>query len=415
MKKLVKPSIVDGNIKAPASKSMMQRAIAAALLADGETLLKNPTFCNDSIAAMGVAIALGAKISHQKDYVAITGGSKINQKTLICGESGLCIRMFTPIAATWNESLTLDGEGSLTKRPVSMIEAPLKELGVEVKTNNGLPPITVTGPMRGGNASIDGSVSSQMLTGFLMALPKAETDSHLFVTNLKSTPYIDMTIRLLADFGIEVENQNYEVFNIKGNQTYKAREYTIEGDWSGAAFLLVAGAVSKRAEVSFIDKNSTQADKAILNALESAGAKIFYNDNTIIIERGNLCAFEIDATDCPDLFPPLAALAANCEGTSRIKGVSRLKHKESDREKAIISLCESLNISASVDGDFMLITGGKISGGVVDSFNDHRIAMAAAVMALNASDVVVINDSDCVAKSYPEFFDDMISLGAVIE
>lgn len=411
MQKLIKPSEINGSVKAPASKSMMQRAIAAGLLAERKTIISNPTFCNDSLAAMRVATALGAKIIRDDNKVTITGGSDIKENILNCGESGLGIRMFTPIASTWSSEITLKGEGSLVSRPVSMIEAPLRELGIMCESNNGFPPITVKGPIKGGIAHIDGSTSSQMLTGFLMALPKAQNDSQLIVKDLKSKPYIDMTIGLLKFFNIEIEHTNYEIFNIKGNQKYKARNYIVEGDWSGAAFLLVAGAVGGQVDINFIDNNSSQADRKIIEAIIKAGAQLHFEARMISTKKNELVAFNFDATDCPDLFPPLVALAANCKGTTKIKGVSRLKHKESDRATVLTNEFSKMGIHISIDNDLMLIEGGEINGCTIDSNNDHRIAMAAAVAAINATSPILIEGAECTAKSYPEFFDDFAQIG----
>lgn len=416
--KLIKPSSIKGTVTAPASKSMMQRAIAAALLVEGTTKILNPTYCNDSLAALRVIEALGAKVTRGKDEVIVRGG--MNQPgpgtILNCGESGLAIRMFSPIASLWHEELTLTGEGSLLSRPVSMIEEPLKRLGVRVITTDGCPPLRVKGPLVGGEAEVDGSVSSQFLTGLLMALPKAAKGSRLTVTNLKSTPYIDMTLALLGAFGVQVRHANYETFFINGNQTYACQkgEYWVEGDWSGAAFLLAAGAVAAVAggvTVTGVDTASPQADRKIIEALSSAGAWVEMTGNSVTVEKGKLKGFHFDATHCPDLFPPLAALACNCEGTTVISGVERLVHKESNRAIALEKEFSALGATIRIDGNRMEIEGARLKGGVVDSHNDHRIAMAAAVAALNAQGDITIRDAECVAKSYPDFFKDLKKIG----
>lgn len=413
--KWIKPSIISGSIKAPASKSMMQRAIAAALLAEGTTTILNPTYCNDSLAALRVIEALGAKVTRGKNEAIVRGGMNPPDRTvaLNCGESGLGIRMFSPIAALWPGELTLTGEGSLLLRPVSMIEEPLKKLGVRVTTTNGCPPLRVKGPLMGGEAEVDGSVSSQFLTGLLMALPKAAKDSRLTVKNLKSTPYIDMTLALLQAFDVQVRHANYETFFINGSQTYACQkgEYWVEGDWSGVSFLLVAGAVSGSVTVTGVDTASPQADRKIIDALAAAGALVEMTENTVSVRKGKLKGFAFDATHCPDLFPPLAVLACNCDGTTVITGVERLVHKESNRAMALEKELSALGAVIRIDGNRMEIKGATLKGGVMDSHNDHRIAMAAAVAAINAQGDVTIQGDECVAKSYPDFLEDFKKIG----
>lgn len=413
--KLVRPSKISGTVSAPASKSMMQRAIAAALLIDGTTKILNPTYCNDSLAALRMIEALGAKVTRGKNEVIVRGGMKpLGSGTVLnCGESGLAIRMFSPIAAIWDEELTLTGEGSLLSRPVSMIEEPLNQLGVRVTTTNGCPPLKVKGPLIGGDATVDGSVSSQFLTGLLMALPKAPQDSRLTVINLKSTPYIDMTLKLLDAFSVQVHHANYETFFINGSQNYVCQngEYWVEGDWSGVSFLLAAGAAAGCVTVTGLDTTSPQADRKILDTLAAAGALIETTKNTVTVKKGELKGFQFDATHCPDLFPPLVALACNCKGTTLISGVDRLVHKESNRAMALEKEFSSLGALIRIDSDRMEIKGVKLKGGIIDSHNDHRIAMAAAVAALNAQAAVTIQNAECVAKSYPDFFEDLKQIG----
>jgi 3-phosphoshikimate 1-carboxyvinyltransferase len=415
MEKSIKPSEVNGTVRAPASKSMLQRAIAAALLSKGRTKILDPTYSKDAKAALRVVETLGARVEADKDAIVINGGMKPKGTILNCGEAGLSIRMFAPIAALWHDELTLTGEGSLLSRPVSMIEGPLRTLGAAVSSTNGCPPLMVKGPLRGGEAEVDGSVSSQFLTGLLMALPKAAMDSRLTVLNLKSTPYIDMTLTLLEYFGIEVRHSNYEIFHIKGNQEYYCEEYRVEGDWSGAAFLLTAGATAGRVMVTGLDPESPQADREILTALRAAGASVQISGNAVEVEKRKLTAFEFDATHCPDLFPPLVALACNCEGTTIITGVERLVHKESNRAEALIKEFSTLGASIRVDGNRMEMDGGKLTGGMVDSHNDHRIAMALAVAALNAEGRVTIRGVECTAKSYPDFFADLAAIGGNVD
>ena len=415
MKITVRPSSISGEVTAPASKSLTQRAIAAGLLASGTTVVRNPSFCNDSLAAIKMAEALGAIVSTDEDMITVKAGLRpASPVTLHCGESGLAMRMFAPIATALGSQTIITGEGSLTRRPVGMIGEALSQFGVTVTTNNGFLPMTISGKINGGSATIDGSTGSQLLTGLLMALPLLKSDSELTVHHLKSKPYISLTQQLLSDFGIKVENHEFKRFNIPGNQLYRAHEYTVEGDWSSAAFLLVAGAVAGEVTVSNLKCDSAQADRMVLDALIKAGVKLTKQDNQVKTARSDLKAFTFDATDSPDLFPPLAALSSYCRGISRIKGVSRLAHKESDRSKAIIQVLNELHINAYVEGDSMFIEGGDVRGTGVSSHNDHRIVMMEAVMALGCRGDVGITGAEAVSKSYPEFFEALQGLGAVI-
>ncbi len=415
MKKYVYPSKISGTISAPASKSVMQRAIAASLLAEGESRISHPSFCDDSMAAMRVAGAMGASVEKKNDQVIIRGGIKPVSGILNCGESGLCIRMFTPIAALTGEKMILTGEGSLAGRPVSGIEEALGKLGVTITSQNGFLPVEVSSMLKGGVAEIDGSISSQFLTGLLMALPLAEKDSIIKVDNLKSREYIDITIDVLKKFGIKVENRGYSEFRIYGNQKFTPADIDIEGDWSGAAFLLCAGAIAGSVSVTGLNPESCQPDRAIITALRKSGAEVKVEKDIIEITSNNLHGFEFDATECPDLFPPIAALAFYCKGESVIWGAGRLKHKESDRGAAIISEFRKMGGSVRIDKDCMVIRGSALSGAEINPHGDHRMAMACAVAALGSSAVVEIDDAECINKSYNEFYDDMIRLGAEIK
>ena len=414
MERYFDPSEIKGTVKAPASKSMTQRAIAAALLANGESIIRHPSYCDDSLAAMSIATGLGARVEPHPEELRIVGSAILKEAKLNCGESGLAIRMFSPIAALYPSEITMVGAVSLKKRPMSMIEEALRQLGAECTTTNGFLPITIKGPVKGGTCEIDGSVSSQLLTGLLMALPLAKKDSVIKVNNLKSKPYIDMTIQILGSFGITIENSDYELFRIPGNQRYKPVDYRVEGDWSGGAFLLVAGAIQGELKVEGLRYDSLQSDKSIITALDSAGARISITDDHIGISAREMKAFNFDATHSPDLFPPLVALACYCKGTSNIKGVSRLVFKESNRAQALMDEFSKMNIRVGINDDMMSITGGRPSGARVESHEDHRIAMAVTVASLGAAGRIYLRDSQCVAKSYPDFYKDLRQLGAAI-
>ena len=411
MKTTIHKGRIAGSITAPASKSYAQRAVAAALLAGGETTLTHLDLCNDTRAALDVARRLGASVSHEGTTYTIRGGLNPVSTKLNIGESGLATRLFTPIASLCHMPITINGEGSILRRPIEMMEEPLQALGVEVISNGGYLPISVKGPMRGGEIHVDGSLSSQFITGLLMALPLSPNDTVLHVENLKSRPYVDMTIDLAARFGVAIEHNNYEQFYIAGGQHYTPCTYNIEGDWSGASCLLVAGATAGSITIRNLNHISLQADLAIIEALARAGAEIITTNSSVTVHGGPLHAFEFDATDCPDLFPALAALAASCEGTSVLTGTQRLTYKESNRAETIAEVFGRLGIGVDLsEENTMRTTGGPVSSAVVDSHNDHRIAMAAAVAALSSDDSVVIEGANAADKSYPNFWNDLDTL-----
>jgi 3-phosphoshikimate 1-carboxyvinyltransferase len=445
---IIKPSNISGTIQAPASKSSMQRACAAALLAKGKSIIHNPGHSNDDKAALDIIKKLGAEVIinpqdavHNEEPARPADGLIINSNGILpiadevnCGESGLSIRMFTPIIAMADKKITIDGEGSLLNRPMDFFDEILPQLGVEVHSNNGKLPIKIKGPLQPKNIEIDGSLSSQFLTGLLMAYsaappkssPKGRTSEEsddsqfsIMVRNLKSKPYIDLTLDVMRQFGLRIpENRNYEKF-IFHNDSSKippsggGGAYTVEGDWSGAAFLLVAGAIAGPITIRSLDMMSTQADKAIMQALGNANASFAIEAKGIKIRPAEMKAFEFDATDCPDLFPPLVVLAAYCNGQTKIKGVNRLTHKESNRAESLQQEFGRMGVKIEVNGDIMIIHGGKtVRGTKLHSHHDHRIAMACAVAALKAEGETVIEEADAVKKSYPDFYDDLKKLGA---
>ncbi len=408
------PSLIRGNIKAPASKSVAQRAIAIASLAKGKSLIRHTGHSDDVKAAVNVCGKLHCEVEFHLSETLIRGGIKPPLTPLDCGESGLGFRMFSGIAATLSKEVVITGKGSLTRRPMHMIEESLRAAGVNCETHNGFLPVKIKGPLPGGEIFIDGSVSSQVLTGLLIASPYAQTDTIFQVHDLKSKPYIDITVKMMQDFDVAVENNNYKVFKIPAGQKYLPRNYTVEGDWSGAAFLLVAGAIAGKVTVENLHDQSHQADRLVLEALRMAKADMQISPSRITINRSQLTAFDFDATHCPDLFPPLVALAAACTGITKIKGVSRLKVKESDRAHALQQEFGKMGIDIHIDDDVMFITGGTVKGATIHSHHDHRIAMAGAVAALIAEDKMIIEDAHAVNKSYPDFFQDLKELGASV-
>ncbi len=414
MDKSVSAGSVRGTITPPSSKSYAQRAIALALLANGRSVLRNLEFCKDTRSALKCIEALGAKVEFLDDStLAIEGGLKPTSDTLYVGESGLATRLFTPIASLNPTPLTIQGEGTLLYRPMTMMIEPLRQLGVQVRDGGGFLPIEVQGPIHGGKIKVDGSVSSQFITGLLLALPLAEEDTTLYVDSPVSTPYIEMTIDTARHFGVEIMHNegDYTEFFIEGGQQYSPTDLAIEGDWSGAASILVAGAIAGEVTVKNLSTLSKQADTAICHALERAGAGIVIEQDSITVSKRKLRAFEFDATNSPDLFPALAALAAAAEGVSVIKGTNRLRHKESDRAETICSEYEKLGIEVDISEDnIMRIRGGEIRPATTFSHDDHRIAMSLAISALRCKGEVVIENAECVEKSYPTFFEDLESI-----
>ena len=414
MEKSVSLGSVRGIITPPSSKSYAQRAIALSLLTEGRSVLRNIEFCKDTRSALACIEALGAKVTYiDESTIAIDGGFNPQDGTLYVGESGLATRLFTPIASLSQTPICIQGEGTLLHRPMHMMIEPLRELGVKVKDGGGYLPIEVEGPIHGGKIRVDGSVSSQFITGLLLALPMAEEDTTLYVDSAVSTPYIDMTISTAQSFGVEIMHNegDYSEFFIEGRQRYTPADLAIEGDWSGASTMLVAGAIAGEITIRNISTLSKQADTAICNALERAGAGIIIEQDSITVTKRPLKAFTFDATQCPDLFPALAALAAAAEGVSVITGTNRLMHKESDRAETIRQEYEKLGIEVDIsEENVMKIRGGKIEPATVFSHNDHRIARSLAVSALRCEGEVVIENAECVEKSYPAFFEDLESV-----
>jgi len=435
MRATVYPNTLRGEQVAPASKSSMQRACAAALLHPGTTSILNPGHSNDDLAAIDVIQKLGAIVKTEDglnekinatSILVHSDGVKPIGASMNCGESGLGIRMFTPIAALSEQSITIEGKGSLLKRPMHFFDTIFPKLGIDIQSQSGYLPIKIKGPLKPANIEVDGSLSSQFLTGLLMAYAATDnTNAVIEVQDLKSKPYIDLTLSVLNAFGWKVQHQDYKRFEFLAHPPLaKHIDYTVEGDWSGAAFLLVAGAIAGPISVKGLQLDSTQADKAVMQALKVAGASINIQDHTIQIGPakdstgviGPLKAFEFDATDCPDLFPPLVALAAVCNGVTILQGVSRLAHKESDRGITLQTEFAKLGIRIELNRDSMLIHGGTgIKGAEVFSQHDHRIAMACGVAALCADGPITITDAEAVNKSYTDFFKHLEHLGAKVD
>jgi len=408
----VLPKIVKGKIVVPASKSDAQRAIIAASLANGTSKISNCGTSDDVLHVIKAIELLGAKVeSIEANSYLISGGKIDISKEFNVGESGLAIRLLTPIVATQNQTISLSGKGSLLKRQLHFFDENLQKMNVEFRSTNGFLPIEVQGPLKGGTYTVDGSQSSQYVSGLLMALPLVEDASDLIVENLASKPYVQMTLNTLEKFGIQIENDKFEHFLIAGKQHYLPFDYHVEGDWSAASYWLVAAALGANITVSGLSMSSLQADKKMLDALIVAGCNMQFSSDGISVNGNEKKAFQFDATHCPDLFPALVSFAAFCPGISVISGVKRLKNKESDRGIALKTEFEKLGVLIELREDEMYIHGrNTIDGGDVFSHNDHRIAMCLAIVGLFSKNGVTIENAEAVAKSYPDFWNDLDQL-----
>ena len=452
-------------VSMPVSKSYAQRAIIAAALADGVSHLRGYSPCGDNEAAISVARNLGAEVEKNGNELTIRGISAslgcLHKDELFVGESGLLTRMMIPLLAQLSEGeILVSGEKTLLGRPltgareimetfgVSIANAsePLSQGSVENSEDQPLPlkvPLRLDGYLIPGKADVSGKHGSQLISGLLMALPLAQKNTNLTVHDPKSIPYMFITLEVLKKFGIKVQNEmigNRDflesdgdwslctelIFKIKGGQKFRPADIDLEGDWSAAANFLVAGSVFGKVEIEGLDTTSLQADLSIMDILMDAGASLSQTGGergTIIAQRAPLTAFEVDASNCPDLFPIVAVLAAFCQGTSRIAGTGRLSNKESDRAGAILQMLGQMGVNARVENDVLEVEGytlaqrllaakglsssnpGLLKGGKFTSHHDHRMAMALKVAELGADSPVEIDDCQCVGKSFPSFFE----------
>ncbi len=415
MMKCIHTSVINGEIYAPASKSYTIRALAGALLAEGYSQIVNPAICDDTKVAIGIIENLGAEVEHSLNSIKVKGGLRIKNNIINCGESALCVRLFSAMAPLFNDGIKLEGCGTLLKRDFSDVVQSLAGFGIECSSNQGRLPLTIRGSYHKNEIKIDCSVSSQFLSGLLFTLPKLNSDTNVIVTNLQSKPYIDLTLEILGYFGIKIYHDEFRIFKIQGNQKYLPTNIIVEGDWSNAAFILVSGAVAGSVKVHGLNIDSNQGDRKILEVLDKSGALITIDKDFIQVSKNKLDAFKYNATDTPDLFPPLVGLAVNCKGISEISGVNRLRNKESNRLDALISEFTKLGINIYFSNNTLFVEGGDIKGCEVNSHKDHRIAMALVIAGLNSEEQIKINDSEFVSKSYPEFFNDLKKIGGQID
>ena len=433
---------IDATLTIPSSKSFAQRAIIAAALASGVSRLSGYSACGDNESAISVARSLGAEVREDgscleiKGIAAEPGCLEIN--SLHTGESGLLTRLMIPLLPVLSTSpVRITGDRTLLGRPMKGAGEMMSCFGIslESESDDCRIPLTVSGPVRTGQTEISGKHGSQLISGLLMSLPLAGKYSKITVKDPKSIPYMFITLDVMKKFGVKAGSEmqggndfmesggdwslcDEIIFKIRPGQRYRAADFAIEGDWSSAANFLVAGAVFGKVTLEGLDTTSLQADLSVMDILMEAGASLSQtggNTGPVTVQRAPLTAFTVDASNCPDLFPIISVLAAFCQGTSRISGVGRLAHKESDRGKAILDMLHRMGVEARTDGDVLeieghsltsrLLEGRLLKGGRYTSCHDHRMVMALKVAELGADGPVVIDDTECVAKSFPTFFE----------
>lgn len=416
--KTIQPTRLSGRVKVPPSKSMAHRAIICAALAEGRSIVENVAFSDDILATMEGMRRLGARIEDLGGGTLAVDG--IGQGQAICGlpeidckESGSTLRFLIPVALGLARGARFTGQGNLGKRPLDVYTKIFDEQGIETQAQGPLLDLQVSGQLRAGTFSMRGDVSSQFITGLLFILPLMAEDSELVITtHMESKSYVDMTLSVLADFGIRVKNEAYRRFAIPGGQKYRAGRYRVEGDFSQAAFFLCAGAMGSAVQVEDVKRDSLQGDSAVLDILQRMGAKVCWEDGAVRCRAEALCAVDIDASQCPDIIPVVSAAAALCKGKTTIRNAGRLRIKECDRLHAIFAELTKLGARIKEREDSLEIEGvERFAGGTVWSHKDHRIAMMLAIAATRAEGPVVIEDWECVSKSYPNFFEDYSMLG----
>lgn len=405
----VQPGKYTQTIQIPASKSDGQRTLLAAALAKGTTSIYQLGKSKDELAMLHCIEQLGAKTTWKDHVLEVEGINDFPSSiSLNCGESGLASRLLIAVCAMHPGDFSISGEGSLLKRSMDFYADLFSEQTLRYTfSNKNTLPLQVQGAIQPNEIHVDGSQSSQYISGLLMGLPLLKGDSVLVVENSVSTPYIQMTLNTLETFGIYIKQEGNSYY-IQGNQTYQATHYTVEGDWSSASYWLVAGALGQDITIKGLSFESLQADIAILDAFDKANCIVENSDNGIHILGTQRKAFEFDATNCPDLFPALATFASLIPGVSRIKGVHRLQNKESDRGKVLQNEFKKLGVRIELEDDTMVIYGQEsIQGGTINAHNDHRIAMCFGVLGMFTETPMFIEGAEAVAKSYPNFWEEI--------
>ncbi len=398
----------EGVINIPPSKSVAHRAVICAGLARGESRIHNVSDSMDILATVNCMKGLGVSSMFNKNLLEVYGRSHFAKSTMLdCGESGSTLRFLIPVAAVLSNEMYFTGQGRLMERPLTPYIEALGQKGVRLSLKGNV--LSLNGSLQAGEFELTGDVSSQFVSGLLFALPLLKEDSRINITTpLQSASYVDLTISVMKHFGIDIVNEGYKHFYIRGGQDYNPQDFTVEADYSQAAFFLVASALGCECECRGLSENSLQGDKRILEILRECGAEIITTDQGgIIVKADRLKSTTVDVSDIPDLVPVLAVLFSFCEGTSYITNADRLRYKESDRLHSITTELNALGANICENNDSLTITGVKsLKGGKVKSWGDHRIAMALAVAAIKSENPVLLEQSESVSKSYPNFWED---------
>ena len=414
-------SKLNGTVKIPPSKSMAHRAVICAALGNGVSKISNIDMSDDIIATINAMRALGSIINEKEDYLEIVGiysnDKSIDreyERVVDCNESGSTLRFLVPISLAFDGVTRFVGRGNLGKRPLKTFYDIFDKQGIKYSYKEGILDLVVSGKLKSDEFEVEGNISSQFITGLLFTLPLLEGDSKIKITTkLESKGYLDLTLSAMKDFGIEIINNNYKEFIIKGNQQYISRDYRVEGDYSQGAFFLSADAIGSSVDVLDLKKDSLQGDSEVIDILKRMNMKFNHKDDSVSCNGDSLKSTVIDGSQCPDIIPVLSLVAALAKGKTEIINAGRLRIKECDRLNAIAVELNKLGAKVEERADSLVIEGvNELEGGVeVWSHKDHRIAMTLAIAATRCKKPIILKDYECVSKSYPHFFDDYKKLG----
>ncbi|MHA2355426.1 MAG: 3-phosphoshikimate 1-carboxyvinyltransferase [Candidatus Thorarchaeota archaeon] len=422
MRAIVHRSAIHGSVNAPPSKSYTHRAIVCGLLSSGTTNVRNPLLSDDTKTTLRISEMMGADIRRGNE-IEITGPIELKAPAseMDCHGSGTTLRIFTALSALTSGRCVLTGDDTLRRRPVGDLIEGLRQLGVDAKSmgGNDRPPVEIRSQgLTGGTVRIRGDVTSQYITGLLFACSKAKTDSRIeLTTGLESRPYVEMTLDVMRQFGAEAEpSDDWSTLTVSGGQDYQSQNYTVEGDFSSAAFLMAAGALAGSVSVKGLRIDSVQGDAAVVRLLKSMESGVKNHNDSLEVNHNEIQAIDIDASDIPDLVPVMTVLATQAVGTTTIYNAGRLRLKESDRLASTSQELRKMGAEITESKDGLTITGPTpLRGTGIDSHDDHRIAMAGVIAGLVADGPTVVENIDCVDKSYPAFISDIKSIGAQVE
>ncbi len=419
----ISPSALDGTVAAPPSKSYTHRAILAAGYGDGATV-RDPLVSADTRATMRAVEAFGGSVEQRDGDLVVEGfdgDPAVPADVVDCANSGTTMRLVTATAALADGLTVLTGDDSLRSRPQGPLVRAVEQLGGRAESTraNGQAPLVVGGPMLGGSAAIPGDVSSQFVTALLMAGAATDAGADITLqTELKSAPYVDITLELLDEFGVAAR-QTGRGFSVRGRQRYRADEYTVPGDFSSLSYLLAAGALAGESVTVSGAYPSAQGDQAIVETLDRMGAAVTWDREAgeLAVARSDLAGIEVSVADTPDLLPTLAVLGAAADGTTRITDCEHVRYKETDRVSAMAGALDRLGVTVEEREATLVVHGGQsdLRGATVDGRRDHRIVMALTVAGLVADGTTTVTDAAHVDVSFPTFFDTLVDLGADIE